>query len=301
MTLRLALPLLLVACDPKDPGKSGEDDSAAEASSADPDVHTYIPDGYAARDPKRVIFLGDSITERYGASDDSQAYTALMVENDDQTWPDREGDDLATLFPDLTEVVDVSRGGATTDTVLSSQLGKLDTNMTLPAEGESLVVMTIGGNDIMGLMTSGSSDYTEPLQDIQDNLREIVSTFQDPELFPDGAWIYVTNVYDPSDGTGQADECFYGLDLGHLMEPMQQTNDGYLALGQELGFSIVDMHGHFLGHAYNGDDPTNEHYTGDDYELWFYQDCIHPNDAGHNQIRRLFMSAIRGEDLPLEE
>lgn len=277
----------------------GEGDSA-EDSNADPKVHTYIPDGYRASDPKRVIFLGDSITERYGASEDALAYTSLLVENDAQTWPDQDGQDLATAYPELTEVVDVSRGGATTETLLDSQIGKLDDQMSFPAEGESLVVMTIGGNDITGLMLSGSTDYSEPLQAIQDNLRAIVESFQDPDRFPDGAFLYVTNVYDPSDGTGQADECFYGLDMGHLMEPMAQTNADSAAMAAELGFSLVDLHGHFLGHGFNGDEPTNENYAGDDYEQWFYRDCIHPNDVGHNQIRRLFLAAIQGEALQLE-
>lgn len=298
MRLSLVIALALSACEPGE--TEGGDDTSGAPSNSDPDVHSVLPEGYVASDPQRVIFLGDSITERYGASEDGLAYVGLMEQNDDTVWPERAGDDLATLYPDLTEFVDVSRGGATTDTLLSSQIPKLDDQMSFPAEGESIVVITIGGNDVTLLLTSGSTDYSEPLQTIQDNLREIVGFFQDPANFPDGAYLYVTNVYDPSDGTGQADECFYGLDLSHLMEPMAQTNAGYAAMAEELGFAMVDMHGHYLGHGFNADDQTNEHYAGDDYALWFYQDCIHPNDAGHNEIRRLFMSAIRGEALPLQ-
>jgi len=305
MTRLYALLLGLAACTP-DSGSATDDSAAADDSgpgvddNADPDVHTYLPPDYAPSDPKRVIFLGDSITAGYGASDTSLQYSALLQQNDDATWPDEQGDDLATVFPGLTEVVDVSRAGATTDTELSQQIPKLDDKMTFPAEGQSLVVMTIGGNDITSLLMSGSADYTEPLQTIQDNLREIVTYFQDASRFPDGAYIYVTNVYDPSDGTGQADECFYGLDLSTLIDAMEQTNTDSEAMAEELGFSWVDLHGHFLGHGYNGDDEQNPYYMGDDYELWFYSDCIHPDDAGHNQIRRLFMAAIQDQALQLE-
>lgn len=291
---------LLVACDPAATDDSGADGAETVDPNADPDVHTYLPPGYGAADPARVIFLGDSITAGHGATDDALGYVQLMLQNDDASWPDHAADDLESVFPQLSEVVDVSRAGATTDTLLGSQIPRLDDQMTLPASGESLVVMTIGGNDITGLLMSGDEDKSEPLQTIQDNLREIVSFFQDPANFPDGAYIYLTNVYDPSDGVGQAAECFYGLDMSHLMEPLAQTNEDSRAMAEELGFAWVDMHGHFLGHGYNADDPTNAYYAGEDWELWFADDCIHPLDAGHHQIRRLFMAAIRGEALQRE-
>ncbi len=73
-----------------------------------------------------------------------------------------------------------------------------------------------------------------------------------------------------------------------------------MALGEELGVSIVDLRGHFLGHGHNHSDDSMGAYHSDDATLWFDNDCIHPNDRGHHEIRRLFYAAISATDLPLD-
>jgi len=64
----------------------------------------------------------------------------------------------------------------------------------------------------------------------------------------------------------------------------------------ERGFAVLDLRGHFLGHGYHAEDPTVPSYDPEDPTLWFAPDCIHPNDRGHHEVRRLFHAAITGED-----
>ena len=63
---------------------------------------------------------------------------------------------------------------------------------------------------------------------------------------------------------------------------------------------MVDMHGHFLGHGLNYDMTDNAEYDAADPTLWFESDCIHPNERGHHELRRVFFGAMAGEPVPVE-
>ncbi len=302
--LGLSLALLFGCAGTDDGGGTDGDtdtdtDVGADPGGADPDVDTYLPSSYPPADPVRLIFLGDSITIGEGASPYSNSYPALLQDNNDGEWPDHGDADLATLYPGITEVYDVSRGGAVTADVNNTQIPDLESQLTLPAAGETIVVMTIGGNDAQGAL----NPFADP-DAIRDtalaNFEDTVAWFQDPANFPDGAYIYATNVYEPSDGVGQVDACFFGFDYTAQLPTLDEVNDGMYDLAVDLGFSSVDMHGHFLGHGFNNKDATNVNYHPNDHTRWLDDDCIHPNNRGHHEIRRLFHAAIGGWDLPLE-
>ena len=125
------------------------------------------------------------------------------------------------------------------------------------------------------------------------NIGAVVTALQDPARFPDGTSIYVADVYDPSDGTGHVNGCFFDLTLPELITALDVWRDRYIELGTQMGFGIVDMLGHFHGHGYEYATATNPYYDTDDPTLWF-ADCVHPNDIGHDQIRQLFFEAIDG-------
>ena len=87
--MRSVLPLfvVLMACGGDDPAADSAADTAgllatpggetpsgsAGTATADPHANTYIPPGYGATDPSRIVFLGDSITTGAGASKSSLA------------------------------------------------------------------------------------------------------------------------------------------------------------------------------------------------------------------------------------
>ncbi len=263
----------------------------------------YLPDALRPTDPQRLITLGDSITDGTGATTRDLSYPALLYANDDHTWSDWQGVDLTTRFPELTEWVDVSRGGATTDSLVGTQLPRLTDQLGLKhsaVTGESIAVLTIGGNDLQAAMfellilDDGERDaHAEELIALMvGNLEATLDHFEDPTRYPDGALVYFANVYDPTDGRGQADSCFLGADLSALWPLFDDANAAMRDVAERRGAALIDMRGHFLGHGHNYDDETLPHYDASDPSLWLDLDCIHPNDRGHHEIRTIFYEAI---------
>ena len=154
---------------------------------------------------------------------------------------------------------------------------------------------------MLGALQIGLSALETIPELIEGNIQTLAESLQDPQRFPDGSMLFLTNIYEPTDGTGQADECFMGLDIGNSREYLFDANRRTLALAQELDFGWVDLRGQFAGHGFNHDDTSNPFYHDQDPTLWFQDDCIHPNRRGHHELRRLFLAAVDGEPLILNE
>jgi len=244
------------------------------------------------KSPKTVIFLGDSITAGAGAGNDNEDYASLLV-NNTNAWPDWDGVDLATRYPGI-DVVDVSKSGAWTGTILNNQIDRLEDQITLPFEGEVLVVMTVGGNDLQSVLLNPSI-VEERLEKTVDNWRKIAEYFLDEQRFPDGSTLLMANVYEPTDAVGQVGDCFFGLNISSLLPSLHDANMQLRGLAEEAGFSALDLRGTFLGHGFHYSDPTAPHYNEDDPSLWLTNGCIHPNPRGHHEIRAMFWRAIDGK------
>ncbi|MEQ1507623.1 MAG: SGNH/GDSL hydrolase family protein, partial [Myxococcota bacterium] len=260
---------------------------------ADPDVNSYWPPTFPPTDPVRIVYFGDSITRGYGIRDQDVTYTELLRTNADDAWPDWHGDDLDARFGDL-EVIDVSLDGATTDDVLDAELPDLEDLLGPSVSGQTIVVGTIGGNDILDVAFSGDLDGGR--EHIEANIAAIMRFFQDPVRFPDGTFIAMTNVYDPTDGVAQVNACFFGIDLGFLQPTFDRLNADTRQHAVDNGWAWVDLHGHFIGHGFRYDE-QGEWTDAADPTLWFQRDCIHPNERGHHEVRRLFLAALDGEPL----
>lgn len=261
----------------------------------DPDVSTYYPPSFPATDPVRILFFGDSITRGYGIDNDANTYTALLDLNNDNKWPDFAGDDLRARYGEI-EIIDVSEDGATTSTVLSRQLPNAAAALGDVAPGQTLVVGTVGGNDLLDILLTG--EVEEGLQTVIDNLQAITDFFLDDARFPDGVYLAIGNVYDPTDGVGQVDECFFGVSLQPFIDDFDHLAAESRAMAERDAWAWVDLRGHFRGHGFRYDEEGS--WTDpDDPTLWFQDDCIHPNVRGHHEIRRLFLSALDAEPLPL--
>ena len=294
----MLLPLAaLAACC----GRGGGDSAGSELESAGFSAAINDPPGldrvgtYAhglPESPSTVIFAGDSITAGAGSPGPDGDYARLLVNNSD-AWPDWDGVDLATRYPGI-DVVDVSRGGAWTGTVLTDQRERFEEQVTLPFEGEALVVITVGGNDLQSVLLDPSS-AEERAEKTVGNWREIADYFLDDERFPDGSTVLMANVYEPTDAVGQVRSCFYGLDISSLLPRLHDVNTQLRELAVEAEFSALDLRGTFLGHGFHHDDPSSLHHDADDPSLWLASDCIHPNPRGHHEIRAMFWRAIAGE------
>lgn len=244
------------------------------------------------KSPKTVIFLGDSITAGAGAWSEDEDYTSLLV-NNTNAWPDWDGNDLATRYPDI-EVIDVSKSGAWTGTVLNDQLVRLEEQLTLPSNDEILVVITVGGNDLHSVLRDPSG-VEERIEKTVDNWRKIAEYFLDEQRFPYGSTLLMANVYEPTDAVGQVGDCFFGLNISFLLPNLHDANTQLRGLAEEMGFSVLDMRGTFLGHGFNYNDHTALHYNEEDPSLWMANSCTHPNPRGHHEIRAMFWRAIDGK------
>jgi lysophospholipase L1-like esterase len=253
---------------------------------------SYVPPGLAPTEAARLIVMGDSISAGSGASGRELTYSSLLNRNEDRTWPAAMAEDLESKFGMTPEFLSVADGGDTTAELRNAQIGFVRDRLGVPVRGHSIVVITIGGNDLQGAILTRDDPVGELLDDAITNIRTVVTALQDPTDFPDGTSIYLMNVYDPSDGVAQIDECFFGLALPQFVSALDVWFARYVELGTELGFAVVDALGGFHGHGFYSDDPLNAYYDSGDPTRWFDDDCIHPNDRGHHEIRRLFFEAI---------
>jgi len=284
---------LLAGCTP---GSEDPEDTGPPPVPLDPDVASWSPDFAPLPAVGRVIYLGDSVTAGYGIANQRNTYTELLLENNDDRWPDFVGDELTSRYGEL-EIVDVSRSGAQTADIVNLQIPNMEAELGSVVSGPTLVIMTIGGNDITGAMGSGGLDTIA--DEVEANIEAIAQVFTDPTRFPDGSLMLLANVYEPTDGAGQADQCFFGLDVTAVEPILDDINGRSLALAQDYGFAWVDIRGHFRGHGWNYDQTGIEAYDQADPTLWFQEDCIHPNKRGHHELRRLFLAAADNEPLTL--
>lgn len=257
-----------------------------------PATGSHLPDGYVPEDPARTIFLGGAVTDGRGASDDDLAYPALLRRNDAAVWPDAVGVDLRTLFPDLAEVHNVADGNPTVPTILEEQLPALAAALGDSVEGQTLVVLTVGGKDL------AAQEGT--VGQLIDGIDELIEFFQDPERFPDGVFIYLPTLYNPADGLVRAEpDCLDVVEAGAVRAMIPNLNRRLFDLAVEREIALVDTYDHFAGHGYFFDDEDAPAYDAEDPTGWL-ADCRAPNDRGHHELRRLFYAAMVGAPLESE-
>ena len=221
---------------------------------------------------KSYVIFGDSISDRGGSG--PYFYDLLA-------------DDLKDKFGDI-KVSKHSNSGA-----VSSQLAAQVKSAPAELPGPVAVSVTIGGNDMQAAALNilrGTDDkaraaYATNLQKAYD------------ELLGEGRFgagvevtIFHSTLYDPSDGEGNFAEAGCPGYLG--MMPKQSTttywdnwNQTAMDALAKYGDSVVIVdtrtrfHGHGVGKLEDG-------------TSWFDPDCIHPNTAGHEALRKLFFSSI---------
>ncbi len=285
----LALVLTALACGAEsDPlgtnnttatdGGTTDGGTSAPSCAAESMRHTSIePAAGTPSDAARLIVFGDSISAGQGAPQ-GRAYFDLLS-----------GSELATFYGHAVPVVNVAVGGSTTAN-LAAQVTNLKSQLPAPVSGHSIIVVTIGGNDVV--RSFGTDPAGTPLTNAEQKIRSFIASLQDPAWFPDGTTILLANVYDPSDGVGQAAECLGGFNFSAQTNALPTWAERYAAVARDLGVGVVDALGHFRGHGFHSDDSANPYYQSSDPTLWFANDCIHPNERGHSELRRLFYEAL---------
>jgi hypothetical protein len=161
--------------------------------------------------------------------------------------------------------------------------------------------MTVGSNDIASMAQKklNAEDAMLEAEQMLDLFRDAIRWFGDhPELFPKGVFVTFANIYEFTDGTGDVTSCpvaaFAGFDSAwsdgadafvHIMEQ-------FMKLAVEENRDMIFLQEHFCGHGFKKDDPKIQCYEAG-AQLWFDPfTCTHPNNEGHIEISKMFMSVV---------
>ena len=204
---------------------------------------------------------------------------------------------LASVFPKF-QSTNLAVSGSTSSEVPSRQLHALPTNAP---DVFGVVVMTTGGNDIIHnygrtppreeAMYGASMEEARPW--VENFGRRLSSTIgQIEDRFPGGCEIYIANIFDPTDGLGDAERA--GLPAWKdSMAVLDAYNAAiHRAAAEHLNLHLVDMHGAFLGHGIHCTQFWRGHFDGHDPHYWFYFNLEDPNERGYDVIRRLFLTEM---------
>jgi len=244
---------------------------------------------------RQVLFvgLGDSVTAGFGAHK-GNSYFDRLAKNPANDFPDLTGVCLASVFPNFS-FTNLSISGSTSSEVPQRQLNSLPTN---PPSVFGLVVMTTGGNDIIHNYgrtppreeaTYGATlDEAKPW--VENFSRRLDSTITQIESrFPGGCEVFLANIFDPTDGLGDAERA--GLPA---WKDSMSILDAYNAVIRRTAEThprvhVVDIHQAFLGHGIHCTHFWCAHFDWHDPHYWYFFNLEDPNDRGYDVIRRLFL------------
>lgn len=201
-------------------------------------------------EPLTVYTFGDSILDcghynQYGVHPGQ-----LLVQNDDQLFPEFHGQDLSAYGP--TRLAHHAQDGATIASLPAQARG-------LVVNGPALVLLTVGGNDLLRGLARDEGPG------VQAFARALDQFLQALPIRP----VLIGNVYDPTFGDDTRN--FLGIDATTVRANQRRVNDALAAAATRYG-ALVDLHAHFL--------------TGD--PSWFTH-TIEPSLVGASEVRRAFL------------
>ena len=167
---------------------------------------------------------------------------SLLHRNDDARWPDEQGADLVSYFPDIT-YHNLAADGATIGDVFGEQMPQVDAS-----DARTLITISAGGNDLLSafanrprrsLLESIARDVAEAYEFLLDSVRRARPN----------ALILLTTIYDPSDRLGRIPGVLE--DAGRLPLPvLDGLNERIRTLARGTpGVRVADVYAHFLGHG----------------------------------------------------
>jgi lysophospholipase L1-like esterase len=238
---------------------------------------------------KSYVILGDSISDGGGLG---PFFYDILAVNDDLAYPEWKGKDLKSKFGQDLTVVSTAKAGAVSSN-LPGQVTKLPA--TLP--GPVAVTITIGGNDMQAAIINILQGKDQPARDaMRANLKAAYTELTKPDRFGPGVEVHVfqADIYDPTGGKGDFSK--EGCPAPLSFVPVTPT-DPFFTNWNGVVKDEVPMHGVSVVEPLH--DNFYPHDLSNKADTWFYKDCIHPNKAGHNQLRAMFWKAITGEAAPM--
>ncbi|MEM6992767.1 MAG: SGNH/GDSL hydrolase family protein [Myxococcota bacterium] len=286
---------------------------------ATPGSHCQGTDHQDIAGVQRAVFLGDSVTVGTPPWAGVQYYRSLVADaleaefglqfgqgflQDETTWKG------ANVFEGQAGVIRsgdfaaCAEWGARTDDLTPTQIPQCFEEGDFDAT--TLVIMTMGGNDIANMTKNAIDGATmeemwAQAQEMVDLKREAVEWLVEPDRFPNGVFVVFANVYEFTDGTGEVESCDVSA-LAGFDQPVPAPDDladvvvwiqeQYMDIAVSTSTDMVFMFEGFCGHGFNADNPEAPCYRGPGNENWFDFTCTHPNDVGHIELADMFVQTI---------
>lgn len=243
-----------------------------------------------------LVGIGDSVTAGFGARK-GYSFFDRLIQNPPDEWPDMKGLSLSSVFPNLSHT-NLAVSGSTSLEHEARQiphLPRVDTN-TL-----TIVVITTGGNDLIhsygkmspkeGAMFGATWAEAQPwITNFGVRLERAIEEIT--RAFPGGCHIFLANIYDPTDETGDARSV--GLptwpDAIRIHAAYNETLQK--CANNHKHVHLVNLHAPFLGHGLTCTQFWRSHYRSNDPHYWYFTNLEDPNERGYDAIRRLFLNEM---------
>ncbi len=246
--------------------------------------------------PVLLLGIGDSITYGFGAPE-GYSYFDRLIRNPPEDSCDMTERNLSAVFPKLT-----AQNIAVSGSVSAQHMEAIQDIPVQPPDTLGVVVITTGGNDLIHnygrtapkecAIYGATFEMAKPwIQNYKECLEKMIVDIT--EKFPGGCNIFLANIYDPSDGTGNTER---------WLTDLPPWPDGLLILAEynkiiskcankHDNVHLVDIYTAFLGHGLHCKKFWLKHYQFDDPHYW-YSIIEDPNPRGYDAIRRLFLSEM---------
>lgn len=244
-----------------------------------------------------VFGIGDSVTAGLGAKSIHHSYFNRLIHNPADEYKDMQGRCLSKVMPNL-ESINAAVSGSTSLMHFETLKERVEQQ---PETTFGIVLMTTGGNDIIhwygrskpkeGAMYGATLEEALPWID---NFRTRLNTMLDliDDRFPGGCHIFLADIYDPTDGVGDAASIMLRHWEDGLAIHTEYNRVIHACTEQRDNVHLVPLHSTFLGHGSHCRQFWRRTYRSDDPHYWYYENIEDPNDRGYDAIRRIFMLEI---------
>lgn len=247
-------------------------------------------------DPVRVVGIGDSITAGLGAKSPSHTSFNRTIVNPKDEFAEMQGVCLSAVLPNLQH-----ENFAISGSESSTHREVIRDTLPVCSDAFGIVLMTSGGNDLIHSYGRSAprecamygATLSQALPWIESFQKRLEEMFDEITLkFPVGCEIYIGDIYDPTDGVGDAPSIFLpdwpdGLAIhakyNGVIREVAQARDHVF---------VVPLHETFLGHGSHCRQFWRQHYDKEDPHYWFFTNIEDPNDRGYDAIRRVFLNSI---------
>ncbi len=186
----------------------------------------------------------------------------------------------------------------------SNSIQHLQSIEQLPAQDPDcmgIVVMTTGGNDLIhwygrsspreGAMYGATWQQAQPwIASFEERLQKMIDLLEGK--FAGGCHIFLGDIYDPTDGVGDALSVFLPSWPDGLKIHAAYNRVIHRCAQKRGSVHLVPIHATFLGHGSHCTQFWRAHYRQDDPHYWYAGNVEDPNDRGYDALRRVFLLEI---------